>query len=51
MVPMHIRVGRKARRELVAQAHLPSLDYFLLSSLVAVQFILLLTIVLQVVGS
>lgn len=51
MVLMHIRVGRKARRELVAQAHLPPLDYVLLSSLVAAQFILLLTIVLQVVGS
>ena len=48
---MDIRVGSKARREMVAQAHLPSLDYVLLSSLVAVQFILLMTIVLQVVGS
>jgi len=48
---METRHGRKACVKVAAQERLPSLDYVVLSSLIALQFILLLTIALQVVGA
>ena len=48
---MDSRAGRKARPKPRTQEPFPSLDWVLRSSLVAVQFGVLLTIVLQVVGA
>ncbi len=48
---MVARAGRNPVRKASAQIHFPSLDVVLRHSLIAVQFGVLLTILLQVVGS
>jgi len=49
--PMEARVGRDSGRKARAQIHFPAMEVILRHSLIAVQFGVLLTILLQVVGS
>jgi len=48
---MEARAGRDSGRKASAQIHFPSMEVILRHSLIAVQFGVLLTILLQVVGS
>ncbi|HKY84379.1 MAG TPA: hypothetical protein VJ160_06080 [Anaerolineales bacterium] len=48
---MEARVGRDSGRKARAQIHFPAMEVILRHSLIAVQFGVLLTILLQVVGS